>query len=1819
MSRQNVLSTASVRAALERLKTLGALSATDLALLHALAGRLDPDTHRARVADILASSFPEVREDGRENALSKLVLRLNQAQDAVIEQGRLSESFRLGLKIERKNVGPQRELWFTGKAQTQAQPRLHDLDAAQPLYENTTLTPALMGRAAKGAAPILLLTVTERETAALYRQFSPDAPPLLFERDGDPYALLGWLPGDGTDDTGRPHRRPLIAYQCRMGALRSGAAILRTQRAIQHHAPQVVIAVGIAFGDRREQALGDVLVADQVATYESARHNADGSRTQRGERLPASSRWLARVGLQSHSGFAVRKGLMLCGEALLDNADERERLNAEFPTAIGGDMESFGMAVTCHEAKVDWLVIKGVSDWGDGTKSHGDEDSKHAAQQRAAQNAARVAYATIHLAPAPALPDILPVALKIAVEVDGLIVDPDAGSSEAPATPRSHAERVRRAVPRYKEEQVHCGPLYDVYGERLAMGNDALAAGGPTFQRRRQSEADATRIAEASQTIHQTLLDWLRRDDASMLFALLGEYGMGKTVSCQRLSRHLAEARASRDAEPWMRMPVYFDLRNLSLFKGSDRGRAMALPTARAIIDDLFERGWRVPVGAAMPGFEDLREWLAEGALLILDGLDECLVHLEEAQHGDFLRLLLGLVEDAVDAATHNGGAKPRLLISCRTNFFKTLGSQRGYFTGDKRGRRGADDYESRVLLPLTDAQIAGYIASAVPDLPLAAVQALIDDTHDLRELAERPMTLKLLADYIPDLERVRQAGGTVNGAYLYGLIARDWLQRDEGKHHLRPEHKLRLMPALAAHLWRSGVRTLPYAELHAWFHTWRRAQPDLADLYAPTVYLPVKLEEDLRTATFVVRQDLDTGQGDDAAAGTTAEGFRFAHTSMQEYFLAVYLADAVRENRPEDWAMAIPSPETLDFLAQQLELEQAALPAPRRRDGGLPVTLSAWARSSRARASELLLKYVLHARTAKVTVPVLPDLRGADFSATQLRGWRFGERQPRSDAPALDLSRIRWADADLRDCDFAHVRLDDGDFSGARLDLAAFQHCSAQRCDWRNSDLLGTVFRHCRMDGSQWQPLRQCHRPKVVACSGADALTGALLPPLAPVGRTSGPSRSPPAAPISTATLATLPPKRAVHDSQGVVRSVALSADGGRVVSGLSDGTVQVWDVSSGECIREVRLHTQEVNGIALSADGGRVVSSGNDGMVSVWDTSNGECVRDLRGHRGTVGSVALSEDGVRVVWGSANGRVQVWDVFSGESVRELRGHERGLLTVAPSADGVRVVWGSPDGTFRVWDASSAESFRELYGHTDKVNSVALSADGVRMVSGSSDGTVRVWNASSGERVRELRGHTNEVNGVALSANGGRVVSGSSDGTVRVWDVSSGECVRKLLGHTGEVNGVALSADGGRVVSGSDDGTVRVWDASSGECVRELRGHTEEVNGVALSADGGRVVSGSADGTARVWDASSGESLRELRGHEGSVLTVALSADGGRAVSGSDDGTVRVWDASSGECVRELRGHTEEVNGVALSADGGRVVSGSADGTARVWDASSGESLRELRGHEGSVLTVALSADGGRVVSGSDDGTVRVWDASSGESIREWHGQGTVWGVALSADGGRVVSGGDRDIVCVRDVSSGGIVRELRGHKKVVFSVALSADGGRVVSGGSDGTVRVWAVASGECVRKLREHKRAVNGVALSADGGRVVSCSSDGTLRCFAGPDGRSAATAEDLQCVWIAAVGSPHGIPSHASWRPGHFNRLVGGPSGPTVSVIADSLELGAEAPPTNTGADPAMDTGDVLISASGDAWRFLSWDVEDPTEPGGWRRLPLQGYE
>jgi WD40 repeat protein len=70
-------------------------------------------------------------------------------------------------------------------------------------------------------------------------------------------------------------------------------------------------------------------------------------------------------------------------------------------------------------------------------------------------------------------------------------------------------------------------------------------------------------------------------------------------------------------------------------------------------------------------------------------------------------------------------------------------------------------------------------------------------------------------------------------------------------------------------------------------------------------------------------------------------------------------------------------------------------------------------------------------------------------------------------------------------------------------------------------------------------------------------------------------------------------------------------------MASGGDDGTVKLWEASSGRLLASLSGHTGVVWGVALSSDGRLVASGSFDGTVKLWEAKRGACLRTLRAER--------------------------------------------------------------------------------------------------------------------------------------------------------------------------------------------------------------------------------------------------------------------------------------------------------------------------------------------------------------------------------------------------------------------------------------------------------------------------------------------------------------------------------------------------------------------------------------------------------------------------
>ncbi|XP_051055575.1 F-box/WD repeat-containing protein 1A isoform X5 [Phodopus roborovskii] len=289
---------------------------------------------------------------------------------------------------------------------------------------------------------------------------------------------------------------------------------------------------------------------------------------------------------------------------------------------------------------------------------------------------------------------------------------------------------------------------------------------------------------------------------------------------------------------------------------------------------------------------------------------------------------------------------------------------------------------------------------------------------------------------------------------------------------------------------------------------------------------------------------------------------------------------------------------------------------------------------------------------------------------------------------------------------------------------------------------------------------------------------------------------------------------------------------------------------------LQRIHCRSETSKGVyCLQYDDQKIVSGLRDNTIKIWDKSTLECKRILTGHTGSV--LCLQYDERVVITGSSDSTVRVWDVNAGEMLNTLIHHCEAVLHLRFN-NGMMVTC-SKDRSIAVWDMASPTDItlrRVLVGHRAAVNVVDF--DDKYIVSASGDRTIKVWNTSTCEFVRTLNGHKRGI--ACLQYRDRLVVSGSSDNTIRLWDIECGACLRVLEGHEELVR--CIRFDNKRIVSGAYDGKIKVWDlmaaldprAPAGTlCLRTLVEHSGRV--FRLQFDEFQIVSSSHDDTILVWD----------------------------------------------------------------------------------------------------------------------------------------------------------------------------------------------------------------------------------------------------------------------------------------------------------------------------------------------------------------------------
>lgn len=549
-------------------------------------------------------------------------------------------------------------------------------------------------------------------------------------------------------------------------------------------------------------------------------------------------------------------------------------------------------------------------------------------------------------------------------------------------------------------------------------------------------------------------------------------------------------------------------------------------------------------------------------------------------------------------------------------------------------------------------------------------------------------------------------------------------------------------------------------------------------------------------------------------------------------------------------------------------------------------------------------------------------------------------------------------------------------------------------------------------------------------------------------------------------------------------VNALVFSPDGTLLASGSWDGTVKLWELSSGRLLWTGR-HTRQVNRVVFSLSGTLLASGGDDATIRLWEVSSGMELQTLAQPE-PISVLAWSPAASLLASGDRVGTIRLWALarVSAVCVQEQPGHAAWIEGLSFAPDGRTLASASYDRTVKLWTLVPWQAHNTL-SIQGWMRRVVWSPDGRILATCSFDRIIRLWDGETYCFLLSLQRHTAAVYDLAFTADGSCLLSVSEDGALCVWEVATWQCIHVLRGYTGTLYDVDWNADHSRIASMGSDGVINIYTVADGALQHALSSNTNIMVGLSWSADDRWLATSKMGNMIALWDTQSGAQSRELSDPDNprSVFYgLAWRPDGQRLAAGTASHGILIWDVTTGHLIRSGDTFSTRIRFVAWRPDGEQLAGGGDNGVVYVWDANNGTLLQQFTGNGGMITAIAWSPDGrllGASVGGKEHGEILIWEPIRGEHRHTLVGhRGTIHALAWGVSNAVVISGGDDGKLCWWEMEKGEYVRVQSAHEGAVQALRRTTDGTTLASCGDDGAIMLWDLASGDHRQTLRRDR---------------------------------------------------------------------------------------------------------------------------------------------
>lgn len=184
-----------------------------------------------------------------------------------------------------------------------------------------------------------------------------------------------------------------------------------------------------------------------------------------------------------------------------------------------------------------------------------------------------------------------------------------------------------------------------------------------------------------------------------------------------------------------------------------------------------------------------------------------------------------------------------------------------------------------------------------------------------------------------------------------------------------------------------------------------------------------------------------------------------------------------------------------------------------------------------------------------------------------------------------------------------------------------------------------------------------------------------------------------------------------------------------------------------------------------------GTLASSDYEGTVTIWDASSGQRTKTFQEHEKRCWSVDFNEVDTRLIAsGSDDARVKLYSLNVEHSIATLEAKANVCCVKFNPKSSCHLAFGSADHCVHYYDLRNMKEAMTIFkGHKKAVSYVKF-LNNEEIVSASTDSQLKMWNVNMPYCLRSFVGHINEKNFVGLATDGDYVACGSENNALYIY-----------------------------------------------------------------------------------------------------------------------------------------------------------------------------------------------------------------------------------------------------------------------------------------------------------------------------------------------------------------------------------------------------------------------------------------------------------------